>query len=254
MAEDIKYIGVEPDYTESPKKEGKVSNKNKAEKKERFKTNKYNSKVEDFIKSTKPKYKHTCKVITILFVVILVLVFKPIHFLQAKLEEKRAYYAQNESNDISLNYNLFDNLVYATSYNYYKDLRGTLGNPLNNSSLNAPFDLAHPGVDLNGYNGQEALSVKEGIVVQAGNDEKHGNFVMIEHNIKGYTIYTYYSNLGSIAVYEGQYVSQGQVIGTITGKDGGVRVLNKEASHLHFAVRKSTKESSGMNPLMFIKK
>lgn len=257
MADDIKYIGVEPEYNESPKKEKLSSNykKDKEPKKETFRTNKYNSKVDDFIKSTKPKYKHTNKVVVVLIIALLVWVFKPIGFLRAKLDEKRSFYA-NQSNNVSidLNYNLFDNLVYASSYNYYKDLRGTISNPLPNSSINATFDLFHKGVDLNGYNGQQVLSAQEGTVIDTGFDEKHGNYIMIEHYINGYTVYTYYSNLTTSNVYTGQYVSQGQQIGTITGSESGSSIINKDHCHLHFALRKTIEESSGIDPMLVIAK
>lgn len=259
MADDIKYIGVDPDYTQSPKENNAVSKtkKNKSDTKEKFRINKHNSKVDDFIASTKPKYKHTGKIITILLIILLIWIFKPVSFLKAKLDEKRMYYAlQDDSSSFNLDFKfgLWSNLVYYTSYNYYKDLRGTLINPLSNSTLNKPYDLAHNGVDLNGYNGQEVMCARDGIVVDVGNDKKHGNYVMVKHDIKDYTIYTYYANLSSIYVYVGQYLSEYQVIGTISGKDDVQSVMNDEHCHLHFAVRKDIKESSGMDPLLFIYK
>ena len=93
-----------------------------------------------------------------------------------------------------------------------------------------------------------------GVVVDVGNDSRHGNYVLVKHVIKDYTIYTYYANLNTTYVYVGQYLSQYQVIGTISGKDNVQSVMNDEHSHLHFAVRKDIKESSGMDPLMFIQK
>lgn len=259
MADDIKYIGVEPDYTQSPKESNAVSKikKDKTEKKEKFRINKHNSKVDDFIASTKPKSKYTGKLIAVLLIVLIVWVFKPITFLKAKLDEKRMYYAmQDDSNSLNLDlkFGLWSNIVYYTSYNYYKDLRGTLINPLSDSTLNKPYDFAHNGVDLNGYSGQEVMCANYGVVVDVGNDSKHGNYVLVKHVIKDYTIYTYYANLNTTYVYVGQYLSQYQVIGTISGKDNVQSVMNDEHSHLHFAVRKDIKESSGMDPFIFIQK
>lgn len=252
----IKYIGSDSDYSPETKKVSNANNSN-SEKKGRFKINKHNSKVDDFIASTKPVYKHTGKIIAIILVIVLIWILKPISYLNNKLDEKRMHYAmQYDPNSINLDFkfNLWENIVYYASYNYYKDLRGTLINPVSNSSLNKPYDLAHNGVDLNGYNGQEVMCAKEGIVVDVGKDQKHGNYVMVKHNIKGYEIYTYYANLNTINVYVGEYLSQYQVIGTISGKDNVTSVMNDEYCHLHFAVRKELKESSGMDPLMFIYK
>ena len=128
----------------------------------------------------------------------------------------------------------------------------TLAMPLAGGKLNAPYDHSHRGVDFCGYYGQEVTASADGTVVQTGTDKKHGNFIMIKHVINGYTIYTYYGNLGSIYVSENQYVTTGQSIGTITGSVSGMKVMDDSVYHVHFAVRKSTKESSGMNPLLFL--
>ena len=192
-----------------------------------------------------------------LLIVLLVWVFKPITFLKAKLDEKRMYYAmQDDSNSLNfdLKFGLWSNIVYYTSYNYYKDLRGTLINPLEDSTLNVPYDLAHNGIDLNGHNGQEVMCANYGVVVDVGNDSKHGNYILVKHDIKGYELYTYYSNLNAIYVYKEQYVVQGQTIGNIIGQENVSTIMNDKHCHLHFAVRKNIKESSGMNPLLFIHK
>ncbi len=259
MADDIKYIGVDPDYTQSPKENNAVSKtkKNKSDTEEKFRINKHNSKVDDFIASTKPKYKHTGKIITLLLIILLIWIFKPVSFLKAKLDEKRMYYAlQDDSSSLNLDikFGLWNNILYYSSYNYYKDLRGTLINPLKDSTLNIPYDLAHNGIDLNGHNGQEVLCAANGIVIDVGKDSKHGNYIMVKHDINSYEIYTYYSNLNTIIAYNGQLVSQGQTIGTIAGREDVSTIMNDKHCHLHFAVRKDTKESSGMNPLLFIYK
>lgn len=259
MADDIKYIGVDPDYTQSPKENNAVSKtkKNKSDTKEKFRINKHNSKVDDFIASTKPKYKHKGKIITILLIILLIWIFKPVSFLKAKLDEKRMHYAlQDDSSsfNLDLKFGLWNNILYYSSYNYYKDLRGTIIKPLDNSSTNRNYDLSHPAIDLNGYSGQEVMCAANGIVVDVGYSEDQDNYIMIKHNIKGYDLYTYYSNLTTIYVSNGQYVYQGQAIGTITGREDVSTVVNDKHCHLHFAVRKDTKESSGMNPLLFIYK
>ena len=232
MADDIKYIGVDPDYTQSPKENNAVSKtkKNKSDTNEKFRINKHNSKVDDFIASTKPKYKHKGKIITILLIILLI------------------------SLNLDIKFGLWNNILYYLSYNYYKDLRGTIIVPVKNYTLNAHYDLGHMGVDLNGYDGQEVIAAYDGIVVQIGFDSKYKNYVMIKHIIKGYDIYTYYGNLNTINAYEGQYVNQGHIIGTISGTQTGTGVLDEDYCHLHFAVRKDLKESSGMDPMLFIYK
>lgn len=259
MAEDIKYIGVDPDYTQSPKENNAVSKtkKNKSETKEKFRINKHNSKVDNFIASTKPKYKHTGKLIIVLLILLFVWIFKPINFLKTKLEEKRIHYSMQEDSssvNLDIKFGLWNNILYYLSYNYYKDLRGTIIVPVKNYTLNAHYDLGHMGVDLNGYDGQEVIAAYDGIVVQTGFDSKYKNYVMIKHIIKGYDIYTYYGNLNTINAYEGQYVNQGHIIGTISGTQTGTGVLDENYCHLHFAVRKDLKESSGMDPMLFIYK
>ena len=127
MAEDIKYIGVDPDYTQSPKENNAVSKtkKNKSETKEKFRINKHNSKVDNFIASTKPKYKHTGKLIIVLLILLFVWIFKPINFLKTKLEEKRIHYSMQEDSssvNLDIKFGLWNNILYYLSYNYYKDL------------------------------------------------------------------------------------------------------------------------------------
>lgn len=220
-----------------------------------FRFNKHNSKVDNFIRESKGEFKYTKYILIILAIIALVLVFKPFDFLKQKLEEKRLYYASQSSYAYDIDFgdlNLIDELVYASSYKYYDNLRDTLAMPLAGGKLNAPYDHSHRGVDFCGYYGQEVTASADGTVVQTGTDKKHGNFIMIKHVINGYTIYTYYGNLGSIYVSENQYVTTGQSIGTITGSVSGMKVMDDSVYHVHFAVRKSTKESSGMNPLLFL--
>lgn len=65
-----------------------------------------------------------------------------------------------------------------------------------------------------------------------GSANGYGNLVKIKHDSTGY--YTYYAHLNNLAVKAGEYVSQGQVIGTLgnTSKPG-----NGISPHLHYEVR-----------------
>ena len=75
---------------------------------------------------------------------------------------------------------------------------------------------------------------------------------MIEHQINGITIYTYYANLSIIHVNNGDYVYQNQVIAQEGGnpnKQAGI--LDTDGHHLHFEIRKD-KNSGGLNPNVFI--
>lgn len=87
------------------------------------------------------------------------------------------------------------------------------------------------GVDLASYSGAAVMAAAGGEVIVArdwGYNGGYGSYVVITH---GNGTQTLYSHLSSVIVASGQYVVQGQVIGTIgsTGRSTG--------PHLHFEVR-----------------
>ena len=98
--------------------------------------------------------------------------------------------------------------------------------------ISSPYGPSHPlGIDIDGYNlgGVAIVAATSGTVVFAGGNAccSYGLYVVIQ-SPEG--IETLYAHLSSMAVVQGQIVSQGEVIGVIgdTGYSTGV--------HLHFEV------------------
>lgn len=89
----------------------------------------------------------------------------------------------------------------------------------------------HTGVDIGASYGNQILAADSGTVITAGyNSGGYGNYVVISH---GNGLSTLYGHMSSYAVYEGQNVSRGEVIGYVgsTGRSTG--------PHLHFEVRQN---------------
>ncbi|HSQ27546.1 MAG TPA: M23 family metallopeptidase [Anaerolineales bacterium] len=111
---------------------------------------------------------------------------------------------------------------------------GSIGNgvfiwPANNHFLSG-FDYNpsanHPGIDIDGEEGDPVYAADSGVIVYAGwNNWGYGNMIVINH---GNGWQTLYAHLSSYYVGCGQSVAQGGVIGTI-GSTG-----NSTGSHLHF--------------------
>ncbi len=99
----------------------------------------------------------------------------------------------------------------------------------------------HRGIDIAIASGTPILAAGSGKVVTATYSASAGNYVMISHGDRLYTVYMHCSRL---AVSEGTQVAQGQVIGYVgsTGISTG--------SHLHFGV---SKDGSFVNPLNHVK-
>jgi murein DD-endopeptidase MepM/ murein hydrolase activator NlpD len=99
----------------------------------------------------------------------------------------------------------------------------------------------HNGIDLAGPIGTPIGAAMPGTVVhteaQTGN---YGKFVIVRHD-GGFQ--TLYAHLDSFAVRKGQYVSQGQTIGSMgnTGRSTG--------PHLHFSI---IRNGSFVDPLGFL--
>lgn len=252
MGENIKYIGTFEEK-EIDKKSSNKTKKNKEKNKEKneFKVNKKNIKVSKFISSTKNSILNK-KVICFLLIILLIYIVKPITFLRAKLDEKREYYSKINTTQVTTK-NLWESIVYTLGIDYYKTCKDTMFYPAD-GSITCQFDLAHQGIDIacEEYPGN-IYAAANGNVVEIGYDEKYGNFILIEHEIKEITLYTYYANLSKINVTNGQYVYQNQIIALEGGSpDRPAQIMDSEGHHLHFEVRKSKKSGSGLNPLIFL--
>lgn len=89
----------------------------------------------------------------------------------------------------------------------------------------------HNGLDIAGGSiyGKPIVAARAGTVIDAGwNSGGYGNYVMINH---GDGFITIYGHMSSVAAYNGQSVSAGQVIGYV-GNSG-----RSTGPHLHFEVR-----------------
>ncbi|MGI5173277.1 M23 family metallopeptidase [Treponema sp. OMZ 840] len=86
----------------------------------------------------------------------------------------------------------------------------------------------HKGLDISTYrSGDPVISTANGQVVTVTYDASFGNYIIIQHK---YGYYTRYAHLQSTRVKTGQFVSQGDVIGTIG--NSGVST----GAHLHYEV------------------
>ncbi len=100
----------------------------------------------------------------------------------------------------------------------------------------------HKGIDIAVASGTPIVAAETGIVVTAAYSSSAGNYVMISHGNRLYTVYMHCSKL---AVKEGDSVKKGGVIAYVgsTGISTG--------SHLHFGV---SKNGTYVNPLDYVKR
>lgn len=109
----------------------------------------------------------------------------------------------------------------------------------------------HPGVDINvsGTSGNAdfgypVVAMSEGKVIHVGNHRVWGNVVLVHHPTLrkflrlDHEVYTQYAHLHQVCVSEGDWVYQGDPIGSIGKGDP----LYPMFAHLHFEVRKSGPE------------
>ena len=100
----------------------------------------------------------------------------------------------------------------------------------------------HAGIDLAGATGTPIYATADGVITDAGyNNGGYGNLIKIDH---GRGIETRYGHLSKMAVYAGQRVKRGEMIGRMgsTGRSTG--------SHLHYEVRI---DGRAVNPVPFMK-
>ncbi len=127
---------------------------------------------------------------------------------------------------------------------------GAVGNgtfiwPANNHFLSG-FDYNpsanHPGIDIDGEEGDPVYAADGGVIVYAGwNNWGYGNTIVVNH---GNGWQTLYAHLSAYYVGCGQSVAQGGVMGTI-GSTG-----NSTGSHLHFEMMLS---GTKVNPHDYLK-
>ena len=169
MDDEVTYIGSFEDAEEVKTNE----NKNQSSKRSNFKTNKHNKKLKKFISSTKTTIFNK-KILSILLIILLLYIIKPISFLRAKLDEKRDYYEQLNNNSIE-EINLLDSLTYAIGAKYYKNCSNTMVTPAD-GLITCHYDLAHKGIDIacDEYPGN-IYAAANGYVKHIGYSDKYGN-------------------------------------------------------------------------------
>ncbi|MBQ8379787.1 MAG: M23 family metallopeptidase [Clostridia bacterium] len=241
MGNDITYIGItnEPEIRSNKKKSKEAV----------FKTRKHNINISKLISNTKNTIFNK-KLIILLVIVCILYFFNPITFLKNKLDEKREFYAQNYSNPVfSSEIGLMDSIVYLSGADYYKNCKDTLVMPAD-GLLTYPYDWNHQGIDISCDIYQDNIyAAANGYVCHIGPK----NEILIEHEINGMTLYTFYSNLSVVYVTKGQYVTQNQVIALEGGnpnKKAGI--MDKDGHHIHFEVRKTMEPNSNLNPTILI--
>lgn len=91
------------------------------------------------------------------------------------------------------------------------------------------YEKMHTGIDIGASYGSNIYASKSGVVTTAnmGWGGGYGNYVEIDHGNGNYTLY---AHMSSLAVSEGEYVTQGQVIG-YCGSTG-----NSNGPHVHFEI------------------
>ncbi len=127
--------------------------------------------------------------------------------------------------------------------------------PYSNSYITSPFGYRndpisgvykfHAGIDISmpGAMGKKLVAVKPGTVIRTvRSNSGYGNYVMIDH---GGGFVSLYAHCKSLAVSNGQKVSQGQVIAYI-GTSG-----YSTGPHVHFEIRKNGEK---VNPSNYVSK
>jgi LysM repeat protein len=107
-----------------------------------------------------------------------------------------------------------------------------------------PFapDANHNGIDIAGKLGDAVSAVDYGVVVYSGTSGRFGNIVIIDHGNGWQSIYAFLNTISSGC---GQYVSPGDVIGTVGGADDAV------SPTLHFEYMS---DKGNVDPLNFLPK
>ena len=100
----------------------------------------------------------------------------------------------------------------------------------------------HSGMDIAAPQGTPVKAAAKGRVIEAGDYFFNGKTVFLDH---GQGLITMYSHLHSIKVQKGDYLRQGQVLGTV-GKTG-----RATGPHLHWSVSMSR---TMVNPALFIER
>ena len=121
------------------------------------------------------------------------------------------------------------------------------------STMKIRWGRLHKGIDI-GINHQEVYATASGYAYTRNNPGGYGYYVIIVH---GNNYVSLYGHLSSYRISDGQYVSQGQVIGISGGRVGEPGAGSSTGAHLHFEIRRTSSLSnyfnvSPLNPLDYL--
>lgn len=115
-----------------------------------------------------------------------------------------------------------------------KDTYGDVSSKYGPRTLNGEQNFHH-GLDYPAPIGTPVYAAADGKVIYSGKAGGYGNWIVLEHNINGVTLYTIYGHMKADDLYvkEGDTVKQGQKITAVhtQGQSTG--------AHLHFSVAKT---------------
>ena len=100
----------------------------------------------------------------------------------------------------------------------------------------------HYGIDIGATVGTDVISIADGTIVRADNNNKdgYGNFMCVKHpNLDGKTLYSCYAHLSKFSKNIGDEVKKGEVIGKSGGEKGAYGSGNSSGPHLHFEIRET---------------
>lgn len=160
-----------------------------------------------------------------------------------EIQQELAKIASQESVDSKVH-----NYSSPSAYGYIFPVSGCTKANINR--LIYPSYIGHTGVDVNiNVKGKNVVAVKSGTVVISkalkranGTYKSYGEYIVINHHDGTMTLYAHMLE-GTRRVFDGDKVSQGQVIGTV-GNTG-----NSTGTHLHFEVRIN---GSPVNPIPYL--
>ena len=110
----------------------------------------------------------------------------------------------------------------------------------------------HAGIDLVGEHHTEILTIAEGTVTYAGEQNGYGNCIEIKHNVNGKTIYSFYAHLSKIEVKVGEKVEAGDIIGLEGGAKTDPNPGTSTGHHLHFEIRTASGSGHSIDPRKYI--
>lgn len=135
---------------------------------------------------------------------------------------------------------LLPNIAWPLNSNVIR--RNSLGNTF--GMVRNGGQRAHQGWDLLAYPGTRCYAVADGVVT-TGVSGDYGNFISLEFEHRGRSLFAYYAHLSMAVARTGQRVSAGEWIG-LTGNTGNASTMTGDDQHLHFEIRTIRQPGHGL--------